>query len=523
MVWLIVAGLIAVTLLTFVMTIAQLDLSRRYWLSVLRKDCQREVPPLPESLPRVTIQLPIYNESPVVHRLLEAASRIDYPHDLLQIQVLDDSTDDCSKILVEKVAEIQQRDPSLNIQYRHRIDRTGYKAGNLDEGTTWATGEFMAIFDADFVPKPDYLQQTIRYFQNEEIAIVQSRWGHLNPDSSIVTRVQQFFLDGHLSVEQRGRGDSDLFLIYNGSAGIWRKQVIVDCGGWMTTAAIEDVDMSYRAQLRGKKIVYLEDYTTPGELPDSMIALRLQLFRWWKGNLQIAIKYIRQVWQSDYPLIKKLHATTHLFGPLMSAVTFANIILAGAVPLIVTWYPETRYWLASTLLGVALIPVLFLVYGTGRIRFGEGSLWQKILGIIPLGSMLMVLHSGLSCQHTVSAFEAFFVKKNVWVVTPKGFSSTGTSQAKRRRIKIPWYFWLDALVIIYLIGCGWMALMFQFYMIAALQVLWICGFLWVLGGSLWEANKDQRAFSLSSTQKDRLENTAAELTPGPLESASLAS
>jgi cellulose synthase/poly-beta-1,6-N-acetylglucosamine synthase-like glycosyltransferase len=510
-----VAGLVCLTLLTMFLTLFQMDLFRRYWRGVRQDSAEPSRPPLPKTLPKVTIQLPLYNESAVAERLLDAVSRVEYPRDKLQIQVLDDSTDGCSEILREKVAKIKAAHPDLEIVYRHRIDRTGYKAGNLEEGTTWATGELVAIFDADFVPRPDYLMTTVRYFDRDDVAIVQSRWSHLNSETSLVTKAQQFFLDGHLSVEQRGRKEGDLFLIYNGSAGIWRKQVVIDCGGWITTAAIEDVDMSYRAQLKGWKIVYLEDYTTPGELPDSMIALRLQLFRWWKGGLQIGIKYIRQVWAGDFPLSKKLHATIHLFGPLMSAVALLNIFLAGPVPIIATDYPASRPWLAFSFLGVILLPCLFLVYGTGRMRFAGGSCLQRLAGVLPMGLVMVVMHSGLSCQHTVAAIQAFVTRKNTWVVTPKGFSNKSQAAGKIHRVKMPWYFWLDLGVIAYLIASIAVAASYEFYLLIVIQAGWLLGYLWTFGGAVVESYGPviRRIFSTSHRAVDAVPATEATFLP----------
>ena len=263
-----------------------------------------------DQLPVVTIQLPLYNEMYVVDRLVDAVCAIDYPRELLEIQVLDDSTDETQQIAA--LAVRRQALQGIDIKYIHREDRTGYKAGALDEGLKVARGNFVAIFDADFIPKPDFLTRTIDYFTDEKVALVQARWGHVNEDYSLLTKIQAVLLDAHFVLEHGSRNRGGCFFNFNGTAGIWRRTAIADAGGWQHDTLTEDLDLSYRAQLRGWKFKFLPDIVTPAEVPVEMNAFKSQQHRWAKGSIQTFLKLMPRILQSDQPFHVKAEAFFHL-------------------------------------------------------------------------------------------------------------------------------------------------------------------------------------------------------------------
>src|SRR5467141_5284752 len=287
----------------------------RYFIIYLfLKNRKRE--PVPagrfEQLPKVTVQLPIFNEIYVVERLLRSVSELDYPRELLQIQVLDDSTDDTRELVSLCADELRGR--GFNVQRIHRVDRTGFKAGALAVGLEAADGEFVCILDADFVPQPDLLKRTIHFFTDPKIGMIQTRWGHLNRGYSLLTRMQAIFLDGHLLLEQTARSRSGRFFNFNGTAGLWRRSCIEQGGGWQADTLCEDLDLSYRAQLAGWKFVYLADVVTPAELPVDMNGFKSQQHRWTKGSIQTCKKLLSDVLQARIPFHVKLEGALHLTG-----------------------------------------------------------------------------------------------------------------------------------------------------------------------------------------------------------------
>jgi len=278
----------------------------------------------------VTIQLPLYNEYYVIERLIDSICEMDYPKEKLEIQVLDDSTDETVELVARIVKEKQEL--GFDIQHVRRDNRKGFKAGALKEGLVYAKGEFVAIFDADFVPKKDFLQNTMKYFNNPKVGMVQTRWEHLNENYSILTKIQALALNGHFVIEQAVRNKAGFFINFNGTGGIWRKNCILDAGNWEADTLTEDLDLSYRAQLKGWKFIFLRDITTPAELPSEMNALKAQQFRWTKGAIETAKKLLPIVWKADLPLRIKLQSTFHL----TNNIVFPFILLAGIlnVPLI---------------------------------------------------------------------------------------------------------------------------------------------------------------------------------------------
>jgi cellulose synthase/poly-beta-1,6-N-acetylglucosamine synthase-like glycosyltransferase len=287
-------------------------------------------------LPSVTIQLPLFNEMYVVERLLDAVAGIRYPRDRFQIQVLDDSTDETQEICKRKIADLARRFPELTIDYIHRVDRSGFKAGALENGLQTAKGEFIMIFDADFLPLPDVLERSIHYFLDPKVAVVQCRWEHVNRDFSALTEVQALMLDGHFIMEHAGRNWSGRFFNFNGTAGMWRRAAIADAGGWQHDTLTEDMDLSYRAQLRGWKFVYVPEITAPAELPVEMSAFKSQQFRWAKGSVQVARKLLPTILRSNATFAQKseafFHLTNNLAYPLLvilSLLLVPNLALRG--------------------------------------------------------------------------------------------------------------------------------------------------------------------------------------------------
>ena len=276
-----------------------------------------------DALPVVTIQLPIYNEMYVADRLIDAVCQIDYPRELLEIQVLDDSTDETRSVAERAVRRNAAQ--GIDIKYIHRTDRTGYKAGALEAGMAVASGEFIAIFDADFIPPADFLQRTVQFFADAKVGMVQARWGHINQDYSLLTKIQSILLDGHFVLEHGGRNRAGHFFNFNGTAGIWRRAAIIDGGGWQHDTLTEDLDLSYRAQLRGWKFVFLPDLIAPAEVPVEMNAFKSQQHRWAKGSIQTCRKLLPRILASDLPLGVKAEAFFHLTAnfnyPLMCVLS----------------------------------------------------------------------------------------------------------------------------------------------------------------------------------------------------------
>ena len=365
-----------------------------------------------DCLPKVTVQLPIFNEIYVVERLLRSVSELDYPRELLEIQVLDDSTDDTRQITSTCAAELRER--GYNVELIHRVDRAGFKAGALAVGLEFARGEFVCILDADFVPQPDLLKRTIHFFTDPKIGMIQTRWGHLNRGYSLLTRVQAMFLDGHLLLEQTARSRSGRFFNFNGTAGLWRKSCIKEAGGWQHDTLTEDLDLSYRAQLVGWKFIFLPDVVTPAELPVDMNGFKSQQHRWTKGSIQTCKKLLPTVWRSKLPFSIKLEATGHLTS------NFAYLLLAC---LCVLLHPSTGGpppgWIRSFLIDVPIFltaSVSVAVFYICAQRELNPRTWMKEILLLPC---LLALGVGLSLNNARAVLEAVFNHKSDFTRTPK--------------------------------------------------------------------------------------------------------
>ncbi len=362
--------------------------------------------------PKVTVQLPIYNEMYVVERLVEAACKIRYPRELLEIQVLDDSTDGTQDIAAACVEK--QRALGFNVQHIHRTNRSGYKAGALESGLKLASGEFVAIFDADFIPAENFLEDVVDYFSDPEVGMIQVRWGHINRDYSLLTQVESVILDGHFMIEHGARHLSGRFFNFNGTAGIWRRQAIETAGGWEHDTLTEDTDLSYRAQMIGWKFLYLPHIVCPAELPVEMNSFKTQQARWAKGLIHTAMKLLPRILKSDLPLKIKIEALFHLTAnisyPLMIALSFL-LLPAMIVRFNQGWfqmlYIDLPLWLAST----ASVSMFYLV--SQRELYKD---WRTRLKYLPV---LMSVFIGLSVSNSKAVMEALFGIKSSFKRTPK--------------------------------------------------------------------------------------------------------
>jgi len=363
-------------------------------------------------LPRVTIQLPLYNEATVVSRLLKGVNSIDYPRDRLEGQVLDDSTDETRHIARRQVEELREK--GLDIKYLRRSDRLGYKAGALDFGLKVAQGELVAIFDADFIPQPDFLRSVVGHFEDPRVGMVQTRWGHVNRDVGVLTRVQALMLDGHHLVENQARFGSGCFFNFSGTAGLWRRQAIDEAGGWQHDTLTEDLDLSYRAQLKGWKFVYRPDVVTPSELPEDMSALRAQQFRWAKGTVQTARKLLPHILASRLSLRLRVEAAFHMLPhfayPLMLLL---SILLLPALLLMPATDVSTMLLIDLPLcLGATGSLVTF--YATAERQQGR-SAWHALRAM----PSLIALGAGLSPFLTRAVLEGLRTMAGEFVRTPK--------------------------------------------------------------------------------------------------------
>jgi cellulose synthase/poly-beta-1,6-N-acetylglucosamine synthase-like glycosyltransferase len=407
-----------------------------------------------DELPRVTVQLPMFNERYVAERIIEQACKIDYPRDRLQIQVLDDSTDETQEIAREVVERLQAA--GHDIVYVHRTDRTGYKAGALEAGSKTATGEFIVIFDADFMPPANMLRDTIHHFTNPEVGIVQARWEHLNRDLSMLTEAQAIFLDGHFMIEHTARNRSGRFMSFNGTAGIWRKAAIQDAGGWHHDTLTEDLDLSYRAQLRGWKFVFLPHLTAPAELPPEMNAFKAQQHRWTKGGAQTCKKLLLKVLFSPANWRVKLEAFFHLTsGAVYVMVVLLTLLIGPALMARISLNNPLPRWVPiyEMLLFAIGFGSTTLFYIVSQQQLARG--WGYGLRYLPA---LMAVGIGVAFNNAMAALDGFFGKTGEFVRTPKfGEAAAGGSEWRRRlghsTLRHNWKAWAELTMAIYLTAC----------------------------------------------------------------------
>jgi cellulose synthase/poly-beta-1,6-N-acetylglucosamine synthase-like glycosyltransferase len=385
--------------------------------------------PQPQSqfmqLPRITVQLPMFNELYVVERLLKSVAALDYPRDLLQVQVLDDSTDETTEIAMRQVVELKAA--GLDIELIHRTDRTGFKAGALAHGMETCKGEFILILDADFVPAPDMLMKTVQFFTDEKVGMIQTRWGHLNRTFSLLTRVQAMFLDGHLLLEQTARSRSGRFFNFNGTAGLWRRTCIEDAGGWQHDTLTEDLDLSYRAQLKGWRFVFLPDLVTPAELPVDMNGFKSQQHRWTKGSIQTCRKLLPKVWRAELPLLVKLEATAHLTSNYAYLLLFFLCLLMHPTTGGLTSVWRTVLVDIPIFLSASLPAMVF--YLCCQRELYPRSWWKEILYM----PALLALGIGLAVNNARAVIEAMLGHQSEFTRTAKYGIQTKSQSWKRAR------------------------------------------------------------------------------------------
>lgn len=396
------------------------------YIKKIRKIRNLQPPPSPQEWPEVTIQLPIFNEQYVAERLIRNIMSMDYPKDKLYVQILDDSTDETVQITRALADEYQAK--AFNIQWLHREDRSGYKAGALREGMNHISTPFVAIFDADFLPRPDFLKKTVPYFQDEKTGVVQTRWEHINTLENLLTRLQAIQLNVHFTIEQTGRFASGNFLQFNGTAGVWRTETIHDAGGWEADTLTEDLDLSYRAQLKQWNIRYLEEVGAPAELPAEISGLKSQQHRWMKGGAENARKLLPGIWLSDESLSRKIQATSHL---LSSSVFLAVLMLSIiSVPLSI-YLPQldiSTDFLQWFLL--SFISIIF-IYLTGNVfaPVSEQPFASKLISFLISFPLFLSVSMAMALHNSVAVWQGWSGLKSPFVRTPK------SGQEKRNRNK----------------------------------------------------------------------------------------
>ena len=441
-------------LVILIYSLAQVHLTFLYLKS---KRTKTEIPVLPEKLPKVTIQLPIFNELYVVERLIQKVAEIDYPTNLLEIQVLDDSTDETVEVSRRLVEELSNT--GIDIKLVQRPERTGFKAGALAYGLKDAKGEFIAIFDADFLPPKDFLFKTIPYFSDEKIGVVQTKWVHLNKNFNLLTRLLSIALDAHFSIEQKGRNSNGDFMNFNGTAGVWRRECIDTSGGWSADTLTEDLDLSYRAQLKGWKMKYMEEFTSPAELPAFLSAIRSQQYRWNKGGAEVARKNLTTILRSNLPFHVKFHAFFHLLNTGVFICIFIAAVVSVPVLYFISEEEITRTILTYSgvfFIGFILLSAFFWV----SFRQRNTNALTTTVNFLFYFPIFLSFSMGLSLFNTIAVIEGYLGIRSPFVRTPK-FNIVGSeSNVKENRYvrsKIPIIAIFEGLLAIYFSVAVWFA------------------------------------------------------------------
>ncbi|MDH3651602.1 MAG: glycosyltransferase family 2 protein [Saprospiraceae bacterium] len=418
-----------------------------------RKAPRKQEPLMGGEWPFVTIQLPIFNEQYVAERLIDSICKLDYPKDKFEVHILDDSTDETLEIVRKKVKEYQSK--GFDIVQVTRSNRTGYKAGALRDAMSLSKGNFIAIFDADFTPRRDFLKQTIPYFEEEKIGVVQTRWEHINKDYSLITRLQALQLNVHFTVEQKGRSAADFMLQFNGTAGVWRKAAITDAGGWNDDTLTEDLDLSIRAQLKGWKIVFREAIGSPAELPAEMNGFKSQQYRWMKGGAETAKKMLPVVWKSSLPMRKKIHATLHLLGSTVFVFIFALGILS--VPLLIALQ---ALQLKSTIFSIfiigtlSIICVYYVANVSNEFTNPNRAFTKDVIKFVIMFPIFLAMSMGLSLHNSIAVLQGYWGKKSAFIRTPKFDIKSITDSLKKRKYltgKLNWTTLIEGLLCLYFI------------------------------------------------------------------------
>ncbi len=466
--------------LSVLLGLSAFGLHRYFIIYLFLKNRRRRIEPAAKfrELPTVTVQLPVFNEYYVIRRLIDAVSRLDYPREKLQIQILDDSTDETSEIASTEVARLQGK--GFDIEYYHRKRRTGFKAGALASGLARAKGEFIFILDADFVPGPDTLKRTIDYFTDPKIGMVQMRWGHLNREYSLLTKVQSLFLDGHLLLEQTARSRSGRFFNFNGTAGIWRKSCICEAGGWQYDTLTEDLDLSYRAQMKGWKFIYIPNLVVPAELPVDMNGFKSQQHRWTKGSIQTCKKLLPEIWRSRLPLLVKLEATAHLtsnFGYLLLVLLCVLIL-----PQSFRTHGAMYAWLVDLPIFFATSVSIALFYVVAQMHLNPRG-WLRELWMFPL---TLALGTGMSVNNALGVIEAILNHRTEFSRTPKyGIQAERTPMHRVRYVPLKtWLPLVEFVFALYFAYCTWNAAQMGHWLSVPFLMIFLGGFAYVASKSI---------------------------------------
>lgn len=452
LVWILINGLI------------QLHL---FWYA--RKKNQKSRKTVQSSYPFISIQVPVYNEKYVIEGLLTSLAQLDYHNYLFEIQILDDSTDETSMIIENKIIELRSK--GINVYVLRREIREGFKAGALQHGLPLCKGDLICIFDADFRPPPHFLKSTAPYFIDEQVGLVQARWVHLNKEQNFLTQIQTLLLDMHFTVEQAGRHNAGYFINFCGTAGIWRKQCILEAGGWDGDVLSEDLDISYRAQIKGWKVIFDQEIEVPAELPSVMEAFKIQQFRWTKGIAQVAKKTLGNVWGQPLPFNKKLHSTFHLLSSSLFLCLFINALLTVPLLLLRNTYPEfvtlTNY---TAFGGLNLLLLTFIYYkSSSKPEKSDSKFFFHY-------SLFLVIYLGMSVQNAIAVLQGLFGVRSAFVRTPK-LSSNSNSSSSYLNKNINWITIFEIILLSYFLY----AIGLSFYLNDYFLLLFFIMMSWGLG------------------------------------------
>ena len=481
------AGFLSVAAI-LLFSLGQTWLAVQYWQSKRGEGAIKQAPPpWAGTLPTVLLQLPIYDEKYVVERLLRNVALIDYPADKLSIQLLDDSSDETTTIAARVIADLKRQ--GFNIEHVRRPVRNGFKAGALDYGLKMNDAEFVAIFDADFMPRPDFVKGVLAYFVDKSVGMVQTRWEHLNADYSIITRMMAFAIDNHFSVEHGGRQASDSFINFNGTGGMWRRKTIDDAGGWRSDTLTEDLDLSFRSQIKGWKFLFTEIITTPSELPVQMSAVRSQQFRWTKGAAETGRKTLSILWNSDARFLTKLVGSFHM---LNSSIFLFLAVFAFSIALL-PFLPSSHFMtLALTMNVMMLVAVLanLFTYWTSQRSGNFAGADHSSTSLVYTTIAFMAMATGLCLQCSLAVVQGMFGKQTAFVRTPKLDVTAGNTHISGKHAynvsSIPPVVFLELAAAILFLGLAIFSLGQPAGMFAVAYIFFAAGFIVVSTLSLRE-------------------------------------
>jgi cellulose synthase/poly-beta-1,6-N-acetylglucosamine synthase-like glycosyltransferase len=444
------------------------------------------------SYPNITIQLPIYNERFVIERLLDSISNLNYPKKKIEIQVLDDSNDDTSILVEQKVKKLIAL--GFTITQIKRESRIGFKAGALQNGLIQAASEFIVIFDADFIPEPDFLINTLPYFSNDKIGMVQTRWGHINPRESWLTRAQEIGLNSHFIIDQGGRAKGGFFISFNGTAGIWRKACIEDAGGWEADTLTEDLDLSYRAQMKGWKFKYCPEIISPAELPNLLSAVRSQQFRWIKGGVETSKKLIARLWNCDLPLSIKLFGSLQLFNNYIYAFILLTGLLSVPLMLLKNKSMEFDYFFNWSGMLISVLIINFF-YCFTAILMDKKNILASIKEMLSTFPIAIIVSMGMSYHNSIAVLKGIQGQKTAFIRTPK-FSESKRENSYLKSQKIRQYI-PESLLFIYFLLAAITELYFKDFGFLVYHLLMLSGFGFILYCAFKENSAQQNIKEIS--------------------------